>query len=491
MCGIYACFHNQKQRGNNDALQSLSRRGPDGIVITELKNITLGFTHLRINGYGNQPLTCGKWWVLCNGEIFNHKELEKSLGLTPPPDASDCWVLPYMFETYGHNNVCNRIDGEFAIIAYNSERNTLYAYRDPYGVRPLFQGRTGNTTFIASELKALKSAKNVDWIQPGSCTRFDEKCNSSMSKYYCPIIHKSLYKSFDDSIRESLTTAVKKRCMSDKPIAALLSGGLDSTIVCSILCTLMPNQKLNTFSIGMKDSPDLKYARIAATYFNTEHHEIIVTPDDFRDAVKHVIYSIESYDITTVRASVGNWLLGQYISKHTEFKVIFNGDGSDEVFGGYLYFHRAPSNEEFEKEIDRLLSEIHMFDVLRSDRSMASHGLEARTPFLDKDFVELARSIPVQLLRPTSTRMEKQVLRDAFRGHIPEAICARRKEAFSDGVNASNTSWFSDFGNESQLYDTLFNMYYPACRILPYMWMPKWCPETKDPSARTLTLYST
>lgn len=491
MCGIYACFHNGKQHGNNDAIKTLSHRGPDGTVITELKNITLGFTHLRINGHGNQPMSSGKWWVLCNGEIFNHKVLEKSMGLHPPSNASDCWILPYMFEKYGHNDVCNRLDGEFAIIAYNSEKNTLYAYRDPYGIRPLFQGRNGDVIFIASELKALSSAKNVNWIQPGSCTRFDDESNSSMTKYYVPFTIKKPDQVFSQLIRDSLTAAVKKRCMSDKPVAALLSGGLDSTIVCSILATcLPPGQKLNTFSIGTVGSPDLKHARIAANYFNSQHHEIIVTPEDFRDAVRHVIYSIESYDITTVRASVGNWLIGKYIAKHTDFKVIFNGDGSDEIFGGYLYFHRAPSNTEFEKEIDRLLSEIHMFDVLRSDRSMASHGLEARTPFLDKDFVELVRSIPTHLLRPTSSRMEKQILRDAFRGHIPEEIVHRKKEAFSDGVNATNTSWFSEIANETHFYDTLFNMYYPACRILPHMWMPKWSPETTDPSARTLSLYS-
>ena len=492
MCGIYAHFHNASPMRNNGGLCALKSRGPDSCIMVQLPTITLGFTHLKINGFQSQPMSSGKWWILCNGEIFNHFELENTLGLVSPPNASDCWILPYMFDKYGFNDVCNRLDGEFAIIAYNSESNTLYAYRDPFGVRPLYIGRSSSGIVIASEMKAMRSCYYVDHVLPGACTSIDRNNNMSTMKYHTLPSIKVDLDVFDYSIRVDLINAVQKRYMSDKKVGALLSGGLDSSIICSILTKhcIPLGEKLNTFSIGFEGSTDLKYARIMAKYLNSVHHEIVVTPDDFISAIRKVIYSIESYDITTVRASVGNWLVGQYISKHTDCKVIFNGDGSDELFGGYLYFKNAPCDDDFEKEIERLLSEIHIFDVLRSDRCMAAHGLEARTPFLDKDFVKLVREIPTVHLRPSSTRMEKALLRQSFRDYLPQEIYNRRKEAFSDGVSAVNDSWFSQVIFEKDKYLSIFQEFYPGrTNIIPHYWMPKWCPETKDPSARTLNLY--
>jgi len=494
MCGIYAHFHNSNPRRSTDWIRSLRHRGPDGTVIVQLPKITLGFTHLKINGAGNQPLSTGNWWVLCNGEIFNHKKLEEDMGLVPPPNSSDCWILPYLFDTYGFNQVCEHLDGEFAIIAYNSYTNRLYAYRDPFGVRPLYIGTSQRGAIVASEMKVMKNCIEVWHVLPGACTSISPDNSISTMKYHTLSIEKLRHIDFDYAafmVQNTLIAAVKKRYMSDRPIGALLSGGLDSSIICSIIARecIPAGTYLKTFSIGMEGSTDLLNARIMAKFLNTDHHEIVVSSKDFVQAIEPVIQSIESYDTTTVRASIGNWLVGQYISNHSDCKVIFNGDGSDELFGGYLYFHKAPSDSEFEKETARLLSEIHMFDVLRSDRCMAAHGLETRTPFLDIELVDLVRQLPTGYLRPTASQPEKYLLRKAFKEYLPSEIYSRRKEAFSDGVNASNTSWFSDIVDEKRQYYELFSKYYPNRNPIPHYWMPSWSPEATDPSARTLDIY--
>ena len=228
---------------------------------------------------------------------------------------------------------------------------------------------------------------------------------------------------------------------------------------------------------------------MVADKIGSTHHEIVVTPDDFRKAVPAVIKAIESYDITTVRASVGNWMVGQYIKQNTDCKVIFNGDGSDEIGGGYKYMRFAPSDEEFELETERLLAEIHLFDVLRSDRSMAAHGLEARTPFLDKQVVALWKSTPAEFRRTSSYRMEKLLLRDAilYDDYLPVDVLYRKKEAFSDGVSsAESTPWYAR-PDEAAYYKELFSEYYRQwASVIPHMWMPRWVNAT-DPSARTLS----
>lgn len=250
------------------------------------------------------------------------------------------------------------------------------------------------------------------------------------------------------NLRFALEEAVEKRLMTERPIAALLSGGLDSSLIAAIVQRKLKDRglpSLKTFSIGFEGSEDLRYARLVADYIGSEHTEIVSTPEAFWDAIPDVIGDIESYDITTVRASVGNYLIGKYIKQNTDCKVVFNGDGSDEIFGGYKYFYNAPSNEAFELETARLLQDIHQFDVLRSDRSMSSHGLEARTPFLDRQFVGIARSICTEWRRPSPSRIEKWILREAFRDsqYLPNEILLRKKEAFSDGVSGESKSWYT------------------------------------------------
>jgi len=285
----------------------------------------------------------------------------------------------------------------------------------------------------------------------------------------------------------------------------------------------MEGRKLTTFCIGMPGSTDLEYAQKVADYIGSNHHSIVVSPEDFLAAIPKVIEDIESYDITTVRASVGNWLIGKYIKENTDIKVVFNGDGSDEIGGGYLYFYAAPSDEEFEAESERLLNEIHIYDVLRSDRSMAAHGLEARTPFLDKSVVAAWRALDTGFRRPKHAnaegrgiQIEKSILREAFdiEHYLPYEVLWRRKEAFSDGVSSKTDSWYkrcSEFANthgfdmnsnitgvhnppktaEAFWYRMLFETYYgnQAVHLIPHMWMPKWIAGATDPSARTLSLY--
>jgi asparagine synthase (glutamine-hydrolysing) len=279
---------------------------------------------------------------------------------------------------------------------------------------------------------------------------------------------------------------------------------------------------LKTFSIGMPGSTDLKYARLVADWIGSDHTEVLTTADHMFNVIPDVICDIESYDTTTVRASVGNWMVAREIKRQTDCKVVFNGDGSDEIFGSYLYFYRAPSDGAFEQESERLLEEISRYDVLRSDRSISSHGLEPRTPFLDKQFVAVARSLPTELRRPTKERCEKWALRTAFEdeGLLPPEVLWRRKEAFSDGVSCTEKSWYQEIQERIELhglvekdwerkagrifseyeyciprtkeqfwYRTIYeSMYRNTGDYWPF-WMPKWSPGTTDPSARTLTLY--
>jgi asparagine synthase (glutamine-hydrolysing) len=316
---------------------------------------------------------------------------------------------------------------------------------------------------------------------------------------------------------------------TERPIACLLSGGLDSSLITAIANQLQKTYKeegtkLKTFSIGLEGSIDLKYAKIVADYLDTDHTEIIITEQEMFEAIPEVIYAIESYDTTTVRASIGNYLLGKYISTHCESKVILNGDGSDELFGGYLYMNKCPDNIQFDIETRRLLKDIHYFDVLRSDKCISSHGLEPRTPFLDKTFVNYILSIPSYIRNHINfNKIEKYLLRESFNSTyfetidekplLPNTILMRKKEAFSDGVSSVNGSslytilqnkikekyilediqidtFQSDIEMEKKYYKDIFKSYFPdALNIVPYLWMPQFIEEATDPSARTLEIY--
>ena len=499
------------------------QRGPDDSKFLDLFNYYMGFHRLSINGLdtdSNQPFIKNDIYLICNGEIYNYKELYSHIGIKQETN-SDCEIILDLYQLYPVEYFINLLDGVFAFILYNVRKQEIIVGRDPFGIRPLFSDESFN--YFSSELKQISdlTTEPISQFPPGHYLIKNNKLETNLFKYhhlqqfYMPQC--SQYKNFSDErnfyksmIRGTLTNAVKKRLMSDRPIACLLSGGLDSSLITSIVVQLLKDTNittpLETYSIGLEGSTDLKYAKIVADYLGTNHTEIVVDEYDFFVVIPEVIEKIESYDTTTVRASVGNYLVAKYISEHSDAKVIFNGDGSDELTGGYLYFKKAPSSLLFDYEVKHLLSNIHFFDVLRSDRCISSCGLEPRTPFLDKTFVNMYLSIPLKYRK--ESEIEKKILRDSFMEFLPREVLYREKEAFSDGVSSSDRSWFqiiADTLKSTKIPQFNYNQYYlsPQTKeqlyyrylfeqkfsnretVIPYFWMPKWS-NTNDPSARTL-----
>lgn len=541
MCGIWACLScNITDDVIQKCVDAIVPRGPEGAKVKHINDrVVLGFTRLAINGLtvgGMQPMEHdGLHWI-CNGEIYNWKELAGRHGLDCGDSHSDCSVIGPLWRKFGGNADCffKSLDGVFSIVLYDERNGLMYVGRDPYGVRPLFYGYSGEGVVFGSEIKSIIDVVEEPMVfVPGSWAVFNSQlgiCIGGAKYHTVPWLKNNMFSPMHprglelaiEAVRDSLTMAVRKRLMTERPVAALLSGGIDSSLIAALVqreLRELGKPALRTFSIGFKGSPDLKYARMVSDWIGSDHTEIVTTPDEFFTAIPDVIRDIESYDITSVRASVGNWMVCREIAKRSECKVVFNGDGSDEVFGSYLYFNRAPSEEEFEEESARLLNDIHYFDVLRSDRCISSHGLEARTPFLDKQFVAVARAVATQWrLKPRGEVAEgcneKWILRMAFEGEglLPDAVLWRRKEAFSDGVSSETKSWYEEIQDrvgdmswrsdserfmhlkpisaESYYYRTLFNnLYAGAEKCIPYFWMPKWSGETSDPSARTLSVY--
>jgi asparagine synthase (glutamine-hydrolysing) len=564
MCGIWCRIGSKTDpQDPRPWVKQLEARGPEGTRIKHItEKVTFGFTRLAINGLtesGMQPFRrdCISW--VCNGEIYNAKALEKSLGMEG--GGSDCECIGKLYLRHRNDLVAfaRALDGVFAIALYDDEMKRLIVLRDPFGVRPLFIGMRPNMTtsyaqinqlpvpfykgtydtfVFASELKALVPYfEHVTTFYPGTIQTYDVNTmvmTQDLRYHSVGWMLNPLYSDANpagiiqakEALRFALEEAVKKRLLTERPIACLLSGGLDSSLIASLLQKNLRNLNLpplKTFSIGFEGSSDLKHAKIVADWIGSDHTEIKMTPDEFFDAIPKVIKAIESYDTTTVRASTGNYLVAKNISELSDCKVVFNGDGSDELFGGYLYFNNAPNDEAFQSECERLLNDIHTFDVLRSDRSISANGLEARTPFLDKQFVSVVRSIHPKYLRPIpGKQMEKYILRCAFDDDVtlPPEVLWRRKEAFSDGVSTPEKAWFQEIQErvrslvpddwmeksilsfsrhmlpktaEEYYYRLLFTASYGISAIrttVPYRWMPKWCPETNDPSARTLQIYT-
>ena len=565
MCGIFALLNNINTRLlNNTIIEEQfykgKQRGPEysKLEYNYLK-MCLGFHRLAINGLNiqsGQPIVYEDIILICNGEIYNYKILYANMNVTCVTD-SDCEVIIHLYLKYGIEQTLIMLDGEYSFLLFdnriNSERlNNMYIARDPFGVRPLYQlyninenenenenKNLNNLYGFASELKCLEYFYNqnpniyrVQQFEPGtySVFQYGDKVNSMWK----PLITNKLYfiPTFSYTklslnveqylflnISKYLNEAVIKRCnTTERPIACLLSGGLDSSLIAALVANYFNKEKkIETFSIGLKESEDIKYAKIVADYIGSNHTEIIVTEQEMFVAIPQVIKAIESYDTTTVRASIGNYLIGKYISKNSNAKVILNGDGSDELLGGYLYMNKCPNDIEFDKETRRLLKDIHLFDVLRSDKSISSNGLEPRTPFLDRTFVNYILSIPPYFRNHTNLNQpEKYLLRQSFskmyfvnfNGNqiLPNEILWRKKEAFSDGVSSKGRSLFtilqeliaSKYNNKSEpsielekmYYKEIFDKEFPNCsHILPYFWMPKYTNAT-DPSARTLEVYN-
>ncbi len=557
MCGIFSLLNYSNNDYETDIdmikyeFEKGKNRGPEHSIITFHKELNLvkGFHRLAINGLNvgsNQPIKIGDYSLICNGEIYNYTNLYTLMNITPTT-RSDCEVIIHLYIKYGIHQTVRMLDGVFAFILFTP--TNIYVARDPYGVRPLYytHGDNNGVIGLTSELKTLcaianKYDQSVQQFTPGTIMTIDNSINletaklnwviKDQEKYHIPsytntfmrsftdIFIKDMYNNYLEGINYYLKAAVVKRyATTQRPIACLLSGGLDSSLIAALVCDIhknlrhnhLPNQstsKIETYSIGLQDSEDIKYARKVADYIGSNHTEIIVSEQEMLDAIPEVIKAIESYDTTTVRASIGNYLIGKYIRQHSEAKVIFNGDGSDELSGGYLYMGSCPDSIEYDNETLRLLKDIHLFDVLRSDKSISSHGLEPRTPFLDKGFVNYYLSIPIEYRNHNlGKNKEKYLIRRAFvkDNLLPIDILWRKKEAFSDGVSNKGKSLFQIIQDhtdklirdtslnlkqkEKKYYKDIFDTEYPnQSHLVPYYWMPKYI-QSDDPSARTLSNY--
>lgn len=568
MCGIWALLKYKPELTQTilNSINNLKNRGPDSTTIHIDRNYIVGFHRLAINDlsvYGNQPfyychngggaLNDYNYILIANGEIYNHLELKKTYNIITH-GSSDCSILLPLFielqEDFKEFN--NVLRGEYSIIIIKQHKYSnmieYFVSTDPLSVRPLFYTVEGginedyciNFSSLLSGLKGNDNGVNIQRLDQGCLIKghTDLKTfnNFIIEKYHntnLPLIHISsetgvpiplgpldlLY----HNIIYTLTESIIIRLDSDRPIGCLLSGGLDSSLIASIASRelIKRGKQLRTFSIGMTDGTDNIYAQMVADHIGSIHTVFNFTSEEGLSVIDDVIKATETYDITTIRASVGQYLISKKISETTDIKVILNGDGADECQMGYLYFYLYPNLEEAILERNKLLQEIHLFDGLRVDRNLSYHGLEARVPFLDKEFVDLYYRIPSELLVPTHDRMEKYLIRHAFETLdpllLPSEVLWRKKEAFSDGVSSKEKSWYlilkehynkliTDFefetrhtlttcyiiptSKESYYYRKKFNeLYGENYQVIPRYWLPNWV-ENNDPSARTLQIYN-
>ncbi len=471
MCGIVAILNvkEQTQDLRRKALkmsQKIRHRGPDWSGIYCGGSAILAHERLSIVDpeSGGQPLfSPDKKQVLAvNGEIYNHQEIRRLYaGQYEFQTGSDCEVILALYRKKGINFL-EDLSGIFAFVLYDEERDEFLIARDPIGVIPLYIGYDSDgKVYVASELKALEGfCENYEPFLPGHYLWSEDlkkdsslfTLHSSLKRYY-----KRDWMKYDavkdnpasvEAIHDALTDAVKRQLMSDVPYGVLLSGGLDSSVISAIAEKFSEHRieddsktkaywpRLHSFAVGLKGAPDLAKAKLVADHIGTVHHEINYTIQEGLDAIRDVIYFIETYDVTTVRASTPMYLLARVI-KSMGIKMVLSGEGADEIFGGYLYFHKAPTAKDFHEETVRKLSKLYMYDCLRANKSLSAWGVEGRVPFLDKEFLDVAmRTNPEAKMCPGTT-MEKRIVREAFADLLPEEVAWRQKEQFSDGVGYS------------------------------------------------------
>jgi len=460
MCGI-VCALNIKQKSNNlrsDVLEmskKLRHRGPDWNGIYSDDKVILAHERLAIVDpkSGKQPLysSDGRYVLAANGEIYNHNELRDEIGnkynfLT----KSDCEVIIALFDKKRENFI-DDLNGIFGFVIYDKLENEFLIARDHIGIIPLYMGwDNDDTLYIASELKALEGKCNkIEIFPPGHfLSSKDLKLTKWYERDWMDFKNVKNNNTSIDILKKSLEDAVHRQLMSDVPYGVLLSGGLDSSITSALAKKFSKNRietgdeeeawypQLHSFSVGLTGSPDLKAARLVADKIGSIHHEINFTIQEGLDAIRDVIYHIETYDVTTVRASTPMYLMARVI-KSMGIKMVLSGEGADEIFGGYLYFHKAPNSEEFHKETVRKIDKLYQYDCLRANKSLAAWGIEGRVPFLDKDFIDVAMQLNPNDKMITKDRMEKWVLRQAFESYLPKEVAWRQKEQFSDGVGYS------------------------------------------------------
>ena len=534
MCSILAyCGAGADSGRIAEMMEKTISRGPDDTRILNTGNGYLGFNRLSIMGLtpeGMQPFTRKGSAVVCNGELYGFRRMREILirqGFSFQSD-SDCEIILPMFEEFGVE-MFRLFDAEFALVLYDADTGHYIAARDPVGIRPLYYGSDKNgIPVFSSEPKTLVGV--CDRIKPFPPGHYAVIGASAGGKEEAPAIELHEYRRIweadhvchDDmdmiarSIHDKLTHGIEKRLDADAPVGFLLSGGLDSSLVCGVSAKIL-NKPLQTFSIGMDiDAIDLKYARQVAEYIGSDHHEVIMTREDVIAALEPVIAALGTWDITTVRASIGMYLVCKWIHENTDIRVILTGEISDEIFG-YKYTDFAPDADSFQKESEKRIREIHMYDVLRADRCISVHSLEARVPFGDLDFVSYCMAIDPEK-KMNRYGIGKYLLRHAFEKDnlIPGDILMREKAAFSDAVGHSMRrdlmeyaeSLYTDeefeagcrkytharpFTKESLLYREIFEKYYPGqAEMVADFWMPNksWegC-DVNDPSASVLSNY--
>ena len=460
MCGI-VCAFDLKQDSETLRPQILEmskrvrHRGPDWSGIYNSKNAILGHERLAIVDptSGKQPLYSedGSIILAANGEIYNHLELRKKFkGKYQFRTESDCEVILALYQEKGADFV-DDLNGIFAFAIYDNSNDSYFIARDHMGIIPLYMGWDKHGTFyVASELKALEGVcAKIELFPPGHYWKSGDKAPTQWYKRDWVDFEKvkSNPTSIED-LHDALSNAVHRQLMSDVPYGVLLSGGLDSSITSALAKKFSSKRvesedtqdawwpQLHSFSVGLEGSPDLAAAKKVSEHIGSIHHEVVFTIQEGLDAIRDVIYHLETYDITTVRASTPMFLMARSIKSHG-IKMVLSGEGADELFGGYLYFHKAPSAEEFHKETVRKLDKLHQYDCLRANKSLAAWGIEGRVPFLDKEFIDVAMRINPQDKMINKERMEKWVVRKAFQDYLPESVAWRQKEQFSDGVGYS------------------------------------------------------
>ncbi|AVL94726.1 asparagine synthase [Moumouvirus australiensis] len=540
MCGIFCLLKYGGEEIDLEkaimCLEKLSARGPDSlsykyIKVNENVRLFLGFTRLAImdtSSAGIQPFENDNDYIICNGEIYNYKQLAEKHNISMSSQC-DCEILLPLIKKIGFvDMITKELDAEFATVFYDSENNKLYAARDRYGVRPLYYGfnKAENTIAFGSELKCLHPImEHIEQLEPNLYAEIGldqipdlNNLKNNLHQYYD---YDKLIASSDNNnienikikINDIFTRAVEKRLESDRPIGFLLSGGLDSSLIVSIATKILGPEKIVCFSIGLPGSPDVEAAKCVVEYLGIKQHHIVpFTIEQGINEIPTVIKTIETYDITTIRASTPQYIMAKYIHDNTNIRVLLSGEGSDEIHGSYKYMRFAPNSEDFHWETIRLLKELCYFDNKRTDRSMADNGLEVRVPFLDFEYVEFITNIDPNLLMYKKDYLEKKIIRDAFIGYLPDNILYRPKEAFSDAVSSQNVNWYKNIQEianktisdneleenpythnkpeikEALYYRRIFDEIYPGRdNVLPHYWLPRFqTNKVSDPSATVL-----
>ena len=480
MCGVVCAFDIKE---NSKALRyqilemskKVRHRGPDWSGIYSDENAILAHERLAIVDpiSGNQPLVNSKKNLILsvNGEIYNHQILKSDHCRDYDfKTKSDCEIILALYNKYDIDFI-DMLNGIFAFALFDKEKNRFLIARDHIGIIPFYTGYNENGTFfVASELKALEGYCNeISIFPPGHyMTSKDKKPVKWYKRNWISLSGTNKEKIKTNQLKESLENAVHRQLMSDVPYGVLLSGGLDSSIIAAIAAKYSKKRveskdtspawwpRLHSFSVGLEGAPDLKAARKVANHIGSVHHEIIYTIQEGLDAINDVIFSLETYDITTIRASTPMYLMARAI-KSMGVKMVLSGEGADEIFGGYLYFHMAPNEKEFHDETVRKLNRLHQYDCLRANKALAAWGVEARVPFLDKKFIDVAMTINPKDKMIKDNKIEKQILRDAFCNYLPNDILNRQKEQFSDGVGYDWIDTLKDITNKEVSNDLLEN----------------------------------